>query len=133
MCRSSMTILYSDLQKNEYARIGQMLREMNIAFDIQNDGSAVLVAPEDARAARMRLAERGLPSGDAAGYELFDDTGALGLTSFMQQVTMTRALVGELARTMQTMEGVVVARLHLVLSESEAFNRAVLRPSASVF
>jgi len=133
MSRSSMTILYSDLQKNESARIGQVLREMNIAFDIQNDGTAVLVAPEDARAARMRLAERGLPSGDAAGYELFDDTGALGLTSFMQQVTKTRALEGELARTMQTMEGVVAARVHLVLPEREAFNRAASRPSASVF
>jgi len=133
MSRSSMTVLYSDLQKNESARIGQVLREMNIAFDIQNDGTAVLVAPEDARVARMRLAERGLPSGDAVGYELFDDTGALGLTSFMQQVTKTRALEGELARTMQTMEGVVAARVHLVLPEREAFNRAASRPSASVF
>lgn len=133
MSRSSMTVLYADLQKSESARIGQVLREMNIPFDIQNDGTAVLVAPDDARAARMRLAERGLPSGETSGYELFDDTGALGLTSFMQQVTKTRALEGELARTMQTMDGVVAARVHLVLPEREAFNRAASRPSASVF
>src|SRR5690606_26388797 len=94
---------------------------------------AVLVAPDDARRARMSLAERGLPASGSAGYKLFDDAGALGLTSFMQQVTRTRALEGELARTIQTMDGVVAARVHLVLPEREAFSRTAARPTASVF
>src|SRR5690606_25685550 len=133
MSRASMTALYANLDKGESARIGQVLQELNIPFDIQNDGTAVLVAPDDARRARMSLAERGLPASGSAGYKLFDDAGALGLTSFMQQVTRTRALEGELARTIQTMDGVVAARVHLVLPEREAFSRTAARPTASVF
>src|SRR3546814_15450218 len=60
---------------------------------------------------RMALAERGLPSNGKAGYELFDEQGALGLTSFMQRVTRTRALEGELALTIQTMASVRAARV----------------------
>ena len=46
----------------------------------------------------MLLAEKGLPRGANSGYELFDELGSLGLTSFMQEVTRVRALEGELAQ-----------------------------------
>jgi len=133
MSQSSMTVLYSKLSPAETSRVGQALKEIGIDFDVQDDGGAVLVSPKDARKARMALAERGLPTNSSAGWELFDDAGALGLTSFMQQVTKTRALEGELARTIQTMDGVLAARVHLVLPERDAFSRAASVPSASVF
>src|SRR3546814_763860 len=81
---------------------------------------------------RMALAERGLPSNGKAGYELFDEQGALGLTSFMQRVTRTRALEGELARTIQTMDSVRAARVHIVMPDREAFSRTAPTPTASV-
>jgi flagellar M-ring protein FliF len=133
MSQSSMTVLYSKLSPAEAARVGQALKEIGIDFDMQEDAGAVLVSPKEARKARMALAERGLPANSSAGWELFDDAGALGLTSFMQQVTKTRALEGELARTIQTMDGVLAARVHLVLPERDAFSRAAATPSASVF
>lgn len=133
MSRASMTVLYSNLNSGEAARMGQALQEEGIPFDVTDDGGAVLVSPSDSRRARMTLAERGLPTSNSAGYELFDDAGALGLTSFMQQVTKTRALEGELARTIQTMDGVLASRVHLVLPERDAFSRTASTPSASVF
>ena len=59
--------------------------------------------------ARTILAERGLPRGQTAGYELFDKLGSLSLTSFMQELTKVRALEGELARSIQGMQGVGIS------------------------
>ncbi len=132
MSQAKMTVLYSGLDQAAVSRMGQAIQEMGVAFDVQQDGTAILVAPEDAPRVRMALAERGLPSNSNVGYELFDEQGALGLTSFMQRVTRTRALEGELARTIQTMDNVKAARVHIVLPDREAFSRTAPKPSASV-
>ena len=66
----------------------------------------------------MLLAEKGLPTSANAGYELFDNVGSLGLTSFMQQVTRVRALEGEIARTIQSIAGIRAARVHIVMSRA---------------
>jgi flagellar M-ring protein FliF len=132
MSQAKMTVLYSELSNAEVTRMGRAIQEIGIAFDVQQDGTAILVAPEDAPRARMALAERGLPSNGKAGYELFDEQGALGLTSFMQRVTKTRALEGELARTIQTMDSVRAARVHIVMPDREAFSRTAPTPTASV-
>jgi flagellar M-ring protein FliF len=98
--------LYSGLDSQDVARIGAALQESGISFDVNPEGTSVLVHPAQAARARMLLAEKGLPSSASAGYELFDKMGAIGLTSFMQEITRVRALEGELARTIQGMKGV---------------------------
>ena len=65
----------------------------------------------------MLLAEKGLPQSANAGYELFDQLGSFGLTSFMQEVTRVRALEGEIARTIQSINGVKAARVHIVMAD----------------
>ena len=67
--------------------------------------------------ARLLLAERGLPNSTNAGYELFDNVGSLGLTSFMQEVTRVRALEGEIARTITSITGITAARVHIVMPD----------------
>ena len=93
-------------------------REAGIAFDVNSEGTAVLVRYGQTAQARMLLAEKGLPSSANAGYELFDKLGSIGLTSFMQEITRVRALEGEIARTIQAMKGVKAARVHIVLPDS---------------
>ncbi|MBR7560259.1 flagellar basal body M-ring protein FliF, partial [Mycobacterium tuberculosis] len=73
--------------------------------------------------ARMYLAEKGLPTSNNAGYELFDNMGSLGLTSFMQEITRVRALEGEISRTIQAIRGIKAARVHIVLPEKGSFRR----------
>jgi len=125
-------VLYTGLEREEISRIGNVLSDAGIAFDVSADGSAVLVSPADTATARMLLAENGLPSSPNAGYELFDDMGSFGLTSFMQEVTRVRALEGELARTIQEMQGVSAARVHLVMPDRGSFRREQRPASASV-
>ncbi len=124
--------LYVGLERSDVNQIGMVLGEAGIAFDIASDGTTVLVPAGRTAAARMLLAEKGLPTSTNAGYELFDNVGSLGLTSFMQQITRVRALEGEIARTIQSIDGIRAARVHLVMSERGSFRRDQQEPSASV-
>lgn len=124
--------LYTNLERQDLSQIGSVLEDAGIPFDVNAEGTAVLVEHGAAAKARMILAEKGLPQSDKAGYELFDNLGSMGLTSFMQQVTKVRALEGELARTIQLIKGVKAARVHLVMPQEASFRTTKEAPSASV-
>jgi len=132
LSRPDYETLYTGLESQDVARIGAALQESGIAFDVNTEGTAVLVHPGQASRARMLLAEKGLPSSANAGYELFDKMGAIGLTSFMQEITRVRALEGEIGRTIQGMKGVRAARVHIVMADGGSFRRSTQQPSASV-
>jgi len=132
LSRPEMTVLYSGLQREDVNRIGAALQESGVAFDVNAEGTQVMVRPAQAPQARMLLAEKGLPRSTSGGYELFDKLGSLGLTSFMQEVTRVRAMEGELARTIQLMRGVKAASVHLVLADKGSFRRDQQPASASV-
>ena len=130
--RPAYETLYVGLDRSDVNQIGMVLGEAGISFDVGTDGTSVLVAAGSTAQARMLLAEKGLPTSTNAGYELFDNVGSLGLTSFMQQITRVRALEGEIARTIQSISGVKAARVHIVMSERANFRRDEQKPSASV-
>ncbi|KMO36079.1 flagellar basal-body MS-ring/collar protein FliF [Methylobacterium aquaticum] len=132
LSRPAQETLYTGLSREDVARIGGVLKDAGIRFDVSADGAAVLVPYGNTAQARMLLAEKGLPQSSKSGYELFNDLGSLGMTSFMQEVTRIRALEGEIARTIQGMKGVRAARVHIVLPERGSFRRDQQPPSASV-
>jgi flagellar M-ring protein FliF len=132
LSRPEFETLYSGLNAQDVSRIGAALKEAGIAFDVNSEGTKVMVRAAQTAQARMLLAEKGLPSSANAGYELFDKLGSIGLTSFMQEITRVRALEGEIARTIQGMKGVRAARVHIVLPDGGSFRRTRQPPSASV-
>ena len=132
LSRPVTTPLYSGLDRDDVVNIGAALQEVGIPFDVNADDTTVFVPVGQAARARMTLAEKGLPHSSSVGYELFDKLGSLGLTSFMQEVTRVRAMEGELARTIQMMQGVKAARVHIVLGDDGSFRREKQPPSASV-
>ncbi len=124
--------LYTGLDREDVGRMGVVLKDAGIPFDVSSDGTSILVSYGNTAQARMLLAEKGLPHSAKSGYELFNDLGSLGLTSFMQEVTKIRALEGELARTIQGMKGIKAARVHIVLPDRGSFRREEQPASASV-
>jgi len=132
LSRPEMSVLYAGLQREDVNRIGAALQEAGVVFDVNAEGTQVLVKPSQAPQARMLLAEKGLPRSSSGGYELFDKLGSLGLTSFMQEITRVRALEGELSRTIQLMRGIKAASVHLVLTDKGSFRRDQQPASASV-
>ncbi len=132
LSRPAQEVLYAGLDRQDVARVSMALKEANIGFDISSDGNTVYVRYGQSAQARMMLAEKGLPHGASAGYELFDKLGSLGLTSFMQEVTRLRAIEGELARTIQLIRGIKAARVHIVMADEGSFRRVRQPASASV-
>jgi flagellar M-ring protein FliF len=79
----------------------------------------------------MELAQDNLPAA-GVGYEIFDKSDAFGTTAFVQNINRLRALEGELARSIQSIEGVESVRVHLVIPERQIFSRDAQTPSGSV-
>lgn len=124
--------LYVGLDRDDINRMGVVLDEEGFKFDVDKSGTTLLVAAGTASQARMVLAEKGLPASSGAGYELFDNLGSLGLTSFMQEMTKVRALEGEVSRSIQSINGVKAARVHIVMPERAAFRDRDRKPTASI-
>ncbi|BAE49307.1 Flagellar biosynthesis/type III secretory pathway lipoprotein [Paramagnetospirillum magneticum AMB-1] len=128
-----MELLYGDLDLGDSKQIIEKLTADKIPYELRKDGTEVWVPKDRKLDLRVRMAEQALPAGGRmAGYELFDKQDALGSTSFQQNITMVRALEGELSKTIRSIDRVKAARVHLVLPKREAFSRDTQEPSASV-
>jgi flagellar M-ring protein FliF len=126
------SLLFADVDMREAAQITQRLEQADIPFEIRGDGSSIFVARSRVAEARMMLSAEGLPSRGSVGYEIFDEPDALGQTQFQQNINRLRALEGELARTIASLDGIASARVHLVLPERQLFARETEQPSASI-
>ncbi|SUB02073.1 Flagellar M-ring protein [Pannonibacter phragmitetus] len=127
-----MAQLYSDLSLEDSSAIINSLEQQAIPFELRREGSTILIPQEQIARVRMRLAEDGLPTGGSIGYEIFDRTDTLGATSFVQNINHLRAMEGELARTIRSIDRIVSARVHLVIPERQLFQRDARPPSASI-
>jgi flagellar M-ring protein FliF len=127
-----MTPLFTDLAPADSGAIVKELERQGIAYELRGDGETILVPKDQVGRLRMKLAEGGLPKGGGVGYEIFDKSDVLGATSFVQNINRLRALEGELARTIQSIDRVQAARVHLVLPERPLFSRDKVDPSASI-
>ncbi|MBL8637400.1 MAG: flagellar M-ring protein FliF [Alphaproteobacteria bacterium] len=129
----NMKILYRDLPTEDASSISAKLEELKIQYEVSGDGTRIMVSDKDVGRARMALAQDGLPNGGSLGYELFDKQSSFGTTNFVQNITQVRAMEGELARTISSLESIKSARVHLVLPQRELFSRESRPASASVF
>lgn len=128
-----LKLLYSDLSTTDAAAVAAKLEENDITYEISADGSRISAPEDQIGRARMLLAAEGLPNGGSLGYELFDEQSGFGTTNFVQNINQVRALEGELARTISSLDNIRSARIHLVLPQRELFSRESRPSSASVF
>ncbi len=125
-------LLYSNLDLKEASSISQALDQAGIKYEAKGDGSTIMVARDKVASTRLMLSSKGLPTSGSVGYEIFDNTSALGQTDFVQNLNRQRALEGELARTIRSLDGVTFARVQLVLPKRQLFEEEAVAPSASV-
>lgn len=125
-------LLYRGLEQSEVAEIADALTSERIEYRLADGGTSILVPAPEVHEARMRIAGRGLPNGSSPGFELFD-RGSFGVTDFVQKVNYHRALQGELARSIEQLDGVERARVQLAIPERKTLLRKDERkPTASV-
>ncbi|HEY4942850.1 MAG TPA: flagellar basal-body MS-ring/collar protein FliF [Rhizomicrobium sp.] len=125
------TILFSGLEPRDAAAVTAKLDAMNEKYEAKGDGGTILVPSDDVTKLRMQLASDNLPAA-GVGYEIFDKSDTFGATAFVQNINRLRALEGELARSIQTIDGVDGVRVHLVIPEHQIFSHDDQSPTASV-
>ncbi len=125
------TLLFGSLDTESANEIVEQLDDEGVRYRIENNGRSIYVQSGRVHELRMKMASLGVAHSDVQGYELFD-SNALGMTDFMQQVNKKRALEGELARTINSLEQVEFSRIHLVLPERSPFRESSVEASASV-
>lgn len=133
MSSGPMALLYSGLDPSDGGSIVGQLDTMKIPYEISANGTSIKVPTDQVGKLRMNMAQQGLPRGGSIGYEIFDQKDGFSTTSFVQNINQLRALEGELARTISTVNTVQSARVHLVLPKHEMFSQNDQKASASVF
>ncbi|WP_428377483.1 flagellar basal-body MS-ring/collar protein FliF [Lichenicoccus sp.] len=127
-----MALLYGDLDIREAGQIAETLDKAHIPHELGGQDDRIMVPGDQVAAARLLLARNGLPSGGSVGYEIFDRGDSLTATQFEQTINQTRALEGELARSIRLINGIRGARVHLVLPHREPFASEEQPAQASV-
>ncbi len=128
----SYTVLYSGLDDSTLSTVVDELDRQGVPYEIEAGGSRVLVPKSDVYTIRAALAEAGVENGAAPqGYSLLDDQG-LNVSDFRQRVDYQRALEGEMALTLQAMNDISTATVHLVIPEESLFAEDAQSVTASV-
>lgn len=125
------SILFSGLDTRDAAQVTAKLDTMSVPYELKGNGGTIMVPSDQVTKLRMELAQDNLPSA-GVGYEIFDKSDTFGTTTFVQNVNLLRAMEGELARSIQTIDGIESVRVHLVIPERQIFSRNDQSPSASV-
>lgn len=130
--RGAMTVLFADLPPSESRDIATELVRQGIECKVSEDESTVSVPSRLEARARMRLAAAGLPrTAPPKGWEIFGD-GGLAVTKPQQQALQIRALQGELARSIASLESVSKAAVHISLKGDSPFVEDVEPAKAAV-
>ncbi len=130
--KPEMRLLYGSLSLEQASLMGDKITQKNIPFQYGPGQTSIYVPSEKVYELRAALAKDGMtPKDGEAGYEIFDNE-KLGVSPLVQKMNYTRALQGELAKTIQFFDGVDYARIHIVRSEQTMFTGDDNAASASV-
>jgi flagellar M-ring protein FliF len=123
--------LFSNLASTDASAIVDELNAAGVAYELADGGGTIMVPNGQVYDLRLSMSGKGLPAGNDTGYALLDEQG-ITTSEFQQQVTYQRALQDELARTLESLEGVNTAVVHVALPEEEVFASDEAEPTASV-
>ncbi|MBQ7457033.1 MAG: flagellar M-ring protein FliF [Desulfovibrio sp.] len=131
LSRPEYKVLYSNLSAEDASKVVKALQTDKVAYQLADNGATILVPKEVVYDQRIKIAGEGGLVGQGIGFEIFDKI-KVGQTDFVQKINYTRALQGELARTISEFPGVESARVHLVIPQRSLFVEDQKSPSASV-
>jgi flagellar M-ring protein FliF len=123
--------LFTNLAAKDASAIVDKLTAAGVTYQLADGGATVLVPKEQVYDQRLKMSGQGLPAQSDTGYSLLDQQGVT-TSDFMQHVDYQRALEGELAKTVEAMDGVSGATVHLVIPQKDIFSSDASKPTASV-
>jgi len=129
--KPSYSILFNNLSTKDASAIVGSLQKTGSPYELANGGQTILVPQDQVNDLRLSLSGEGLPGDAATGYALLDQQG-ITTSDFMQHTNYQRALEGELANTIKSIDGVEAATVHLVLPQKDVFANDQSKTTASV-
>lgn len=129
--KPDLRVLYQDLDPEEAAKITEKISDKGVTYELRAGGTSIYVPKEQVYQLRLDMAKEGLPVGEQGGYKIFDN-GKIGVSPFVQNVNLKRALQDELAKSIQMIDGVSHARVHIVSSDQTLFTSEAGKTTASV-
>lgn len=125
--------LYSNIEMRDAGDIVQAIEQLKIPYKLDEKSGAIMVPAGKVHEVRLQLAAQGLPRGGGVeGFELLDKQQGFGVSRFMESTRYQRAIEGELARSIATMDNVRSARIHLAIPKQSVFIRDREKSTASV-
>ena len=123
--------LFSGLPDSDKAAVTSSLTQAGIKSRVDEGTGALTVAEEDYSRARMLLAGQGLPKAAPGGYAILDQL-PMGVSRAVEGERLRQARETELAKSIEEIDAVADARVHLAMPEATVFLRDNAAPSASV-
>jgi flagellar M-ring protein FliF len=128
--RPDFALLYGKLDDGEASKIVAALDESKVPYQVH--GGSIYVPSDKVYPMRMQMAGKGIPRGEGVGFEIFDKAN-FGISDFVQRANYTRAVQGELARTISQLDQIESARVMIVMPENRLMVDNIRKPTASVF
>src|SRR3954471_8863541 len=129
--KPSYSILFNNLSTKDASAIVDSLQKSGASYELANNGQTILVPQDQVNDLRLQLSGEGLPGDSDTGYALLDQQG-ITTSDFMQHTNYQRALEGELANTIKSIDGVEAATVHLVMPQKDVFADDQDKTTASV-
>lgn len=129
--RPSYEVLFSNLSASDAAAVTQHLKDDKVPYELSADGKTVYVPAQYLSDERVAIAGSNVLKGGSTGYELFDRTN-FGMTEFEEKVDKTRAIEGELERTIEGLDPVQAARVHIAAPDQTLYSNDQSATTASV-
>ncbi len=126
---ANYAVLFEGVSPSDNALILQHLQSNNIPYKIPREDT-ILVPKDVVYEQRIALSSNGIPKNSKVGFEIFDEQ-SFGMTEFEQKVRLTRAIEGELSRTIESLKPIVKASVHIALPEESVFVSKEVLPTAS--
>ena len=126
------SLLYSNLGDRELSAVVSGLQQSGVEYKLDAGSGAVLVPSSKVDELRLKMAGLGLPRGGGQGFELLEKETGFGASHSIEKVRIQRALEGEIARSIVTIQSVRSARVLLAIPKQSVFLRHRKKPSASV-
>jgi flagellar M-ring protein FliF len=123
--------LFAGLSDADKQAVTAALDQASIPARIDPGTGALTVGEEDFAKARMLLAGQGLPKQAPGGYAILDQL-PMGVSRAVEGERLRQARETEMARSIEEIDAVAEARVHLATPEASVFVRDSAAPSASV-
>lgn len=138
-------VLYMSIEEPIYRPLDYQVNQQNMSaiidtldkagvqYKVNDRDGVIYVSAKDAQLAKMKLSAAGVAKDDSFNYSFLNDQNNFGNSQFIENARYLRALESDLAKTINSIEGVSSARVHIAVPQHTVFADESGKTTASIF